>query len=63
MHFSNFLKKFFENFRKFSGRGGGLRSWTPQKADPQKCSPEPTSWLRHCPKRLALKEMAYVITP
>ena len=38
MHFSNFLKKFFDNFRKFSGPLGAPPP-DPPRPTPKKCSP------------------------
>ena len=46
MHFSNFHKKVFENFRKFSGvRGGGSAHGPPTRPTPKSVYPEPKSWL------------------
>ena len=47
MHFCYFLKKFFENFRKFSGVGGrGSAPGPPKTPTPEWVPPEPKSWRR-----------------
>ena len=61
MHFFNFLKKFFEYFRKFSGVRGGLRPRTPNETGPLKCSsPEPKSWRRRCQQSKATPDTIYL---